>query len=106
MELWQIVKDNITQEENFVITARFQRADSRADRGADREVQGHGETDRRQGTEEAQQSRVIWQLEERFEINYSRGYRGSLTNFRYTHTSIVESIAIMNEEVRREYGGV
>ncbi|HHV09752.1 MAG TPA: sigma-70 family RNA polymerase sigma factor [Clostridiales bacterium] len=106
-ELWQIVKDNVTQEENFVITARFRKGLTLEQTGEQigksrdmaRQIEGSA-------LRKLRRSRITRHLEERFEVNYARGYRGSLSSFRYTGTSIVESIAIRNEEDMRRYGSV
>jgi hypothetical protein len=37
-------------------------------------------------------SRICRELEEKFEVNYARAYRGSFREFKYTGTSIVEDI--------------
>ncbi|MGF7145956.1 RNA polymerase primary sigma factor [Anaerotaenia torta] len=106
-ELWQIVKDNVTQEENTVITARFRRGLTLEQTGGQigksrdmaRQIEGSA-------LRKLRRSRITRHLEERFEVNYARGYRGSMSSFRNTGTSIVESIAIRNEEDMRRYGSV
>ena len=106
-ELWQIVKDNVTQEENTVITARFRKGLTLEQTGEQigksrdmaRQIEGNA-------LRKLRRSRITRHLEERFEVNYARGYRGSMSSFRYTGTSVVESIAIRNEEDMRRYGRV
>ncbi|MDF2537715.1 MAG: hypothetical protein K0S76_736 [Herbinix sp.] len=98
-ELWQIVKDNVCDNENAVITARFRKNMSLEAIG---QLMGLTRERVRQieanGLRKLRRSRVLQLLEEKFEINYARAYNGSVTNFKYTGTSVVESIAIRNEE--------
>lgn len=102
-ELWQIVKDNVTPEQNTVIAARYQKSMT-----LDATGQLIGKSRERVRNLEAQAlrklrlARIRRLLEEKFEINYARAYNGSLTSFRNRWTSIVEDIAIRNiDEVRR-----
>lgn len=99
MELWQIVKDNVCDNENEVITARYRRNMSLEATG---QMMGVTRERVRQieasGLKKLRRSRVLQLLKDKFEINYARAYRSSVTNFKYTGTSIVESIAISNEE--------
>lgn len=98
-ELWKIVKDNVTAEENTVITTRYQKDLSLeatgqligSSRDAARNIEARA-------LRKLRRSRIRRELEEKFEVNYARCYRGGLTNFNYTWTSIVEDIAIRNLE--------
>lgn len=100
-ELWQIVRDNVSESENIAITARFL---SNMSLEAVGQMMGASRDRVRQleasGLRKLRRSRITRLLEEKFEINYASGYRGSLTSFRYTHTSIVEGIAIRNLELQ------
>ncbi len=98
-ELWQIVKDNVTPEENTVIMARY-----RKDLSLEATGQLVGCTkDKARGIEakalrKLRLPRIRRELEEKFEVNYARVYHGSLTNFKNTWSSIVEDVAIRNLE--------
>lgn len=98
-ELWHIVRDNVTESENIVISARF-----RSDMSLEAAGQMIGISRDRvrqleaSGLRKLRRSRITRLLKEKFEINYARGYHGGLSNFRYTGTSIVESIVIKNLE--------
>lgn len=96
-ELWGIVKDNVSQEENTVITARF-RNDMTLEQiggliGKSRDMARQIEA---KALRKLRYPRITRLLEAKFEVNYARAYRGSLTNFKYTGTSIVEDITIRN----------
>jgi RNA polymerase primary sigma factor len=102
-ELWQIVKDNVTPEQNTVITARYRKSmtlDATGQViGKSREMVRNLEA---QALRKLRLARIRRLLEEKFEINYARAYNGSLTSFRNRWTSIVEDIAIRNiDEVQR-----
>lgn len=98
-ELWQIVEDNVSPEENKVITARFRESMSLEATG-----QSMGQSREKARQIEAKALRKLRYprcrrlLEEKFEVNYARVYRGSFSNFKYTGTSIVEDITIRNLE--------
>jgi RNA polymerase primary sigma factor len=99
-ELWQIVKDNVSPEQNTVITARYRK-------GMTVEATGQlieKSRDMTRGIEakalrKLRASRVRRELEEKFEVNYARAYSGSLSSFINTWNSIVENIAIRNLEI-------
>lgn len=96
-ELWRIVEDNVTPEQNKVIECRYKESMSLEATG-----RSIGQTRDRIRNVEAKALRklrhpsVSRKLEEKFEINYARAYSGSLANFRYKWSSIVEDIAIRN----------
>lgn len=96
-ELWQIVKNSVTPEQNKVIECRYKENMSLEVAG-----QSIGQTRDKIRNIEAKALRklrhpsVSRKLEEKFEINYARAYSGSLANFRYKWSSIVEDIAIRN----------
>jgi transcriptional regulator with XRE-family HTH domain len=96
-ELWRIVRDNVTEEENTVISARYRNNLSHEVigqyLGKSREMARQIEA---KALRKLRRSRITRQLEERFEVNYARAYRGSLGSFNYTWNSIVENIAIRN----------
>lgn len=98
-ELWRIVRDNVTEEENIVISARYRNNLSLEVTG---QYIGKSKEMVRQIEAKAlrklRRSRITRQLEERFEVNYARAYRGSLGSFNYTWNSIVEEIALRNLE--------
>lgn len=101
-ELWQIVEDNVSPEENTVIVARFKQ-DMTLDAigqsiGKSRDMARQIEA---KALRKLRRSRITRQLEEKFEVNYARCYRGSLTGFKNTWNSIVEDIAIKNLECMR-----
>lgn len=99
-ELWQIVEDNVTPEQNTVITARYCK---------DMTLEATGQLigksiDRvrvlqNEALRKLRLSRIRRQLEEKFEVNYARAYSGSLTSFRNRWSSIVEDVAIRNTEL-------
>lgn len=103
-ELWQIVKDNVTAEQNEVIAARYRNNMTFKQIG---QVIGKS----RQGAHALQKEalrklrhlRIRRQLEEKFDINYSRAYNGSIAGFRNRWSSIVEDIAIKNIEEKQRY---
>jgi RNA polymerase primary sigma factor len=99
-ELWQIVEHNTTPEENSVIQARYIQSMTLEATG-----QSIGQSREKARQIEARAlrklrlPRIRRKLEEKFEMNYARGYRGSITNFKYTGTSITEYIALCNLEL-------
>lgn len=99
-ELWKIVKDNVPPEENTVIIARYCKSMTLEATG---QLIGKSREMVRQLEAKAMRKlrlpRISRQLAEKFEINYARCYHGSITNFKYTGTSIVEDIAIRNLEI-------
>ncbi|MGI6085224.1 MAG: sigma-70 family RNA polymerase sigma factor [Acetivibrionales bacterium] len=103
-ELWQIVEDNVTPEQNAVITARYRNNMTLKDAGqiigktAERARVLQGEALRK-----LRHLRIRRKLEESFDINYARAHNGSLTGFRNRWSSIVEDIAIKNAEAERRY---
>lgn len=101
-ELWQIVKDNVTPEQNTVIIARYRKNMTLEATG---QLIGKSKDMARnlegQALRKLRLSRITRQLHEKFEINYARAYSGGLTSFRNRWSSIVEDIAIRNiDEVR------
>lgn len=98
-ELWQIVKENTTEQENDIIRCRYIRNMSLGSIGIKynltreriRQIEA-------KGLKKLRRTRVIRELEDKFEVNYARCYRGGLSDFRYTGKSIVEDIAIRNLE--------
>jgi RNA polymerase primary sigma factor len=99
-ELWQIVKNNTTPEENNIIVARYKQSMSLE--AAGQSIGKTGDMARQieaKALRKLRYPRVRRELEEKFEVNYARAYRGSVSTFRYTGTSIVEHIAIKNLEI-------
>lgn len=96
-ELWHIVKDNVSPEENTVIIARFGKSMSL---GATGQSMGKSLERARQleasALRKLRRARIRRMLEEKYEVNYARAYRGSLSNFNNSWSSIVEDIAIKN----------
>jgi len=96
-ELWQIVKDNVTPEQNTVITARYRKNMTLEATG---QLIGKSRDMARQieanALKKLRLPRIRRLLQEKFEINYARVYRGSLSDFRHKWSSIVEDIAIKN----------
>lgn len=101
-ELWQIVEDNVTPEQNKVITARYRKNMTLEATG---QLIGKSIDRARVLQNEALRklrlSRITRQLHEKFEINYARVYNGSLTGFRSRWFSIVEDIAIKNYDYHK-----
>ena len=101
-ELWEIVKVNTTPAENKVIRARYIKSMSLEATG-----QSIGQTRDRVRNIEAKALRklrhpsVRRKLEEKFEVNYAKAYRGSVSSFKNTGTSITEYIALCNLELER-----
>lgn len=99
-ELWQIVKQNTSTEENAVIQARYIKSMSLEATG-----QFIGQTRDRARNIEAKalmklrRPRVTRLLKEKFEVNCAWCYRGSFNSFKYTGSSIVEDIALRNLEI-------
>jgi len=98
-ELWQIVKENVTPEQNEVITARYRKGMSLEATGQSigktREVARKLEA---KALKKLRVAKITRLLQEKFEVNYARAYRGSLSDFRNRWSSIVEDIAIKNIE--------
>lgn len=98
-ELWEIVKDNTSEIENDVISMRYKQNMTLQEigdvKGLTRERIRQIET---KGLRNLRKPKVRRLLEERFEINYARSYRGGLTFFLNNWSSIVEDIAIKNIE--------
>jgi|GEM_PF-3487332 Sigma-70, region 4. len=96
-ELWQIVKDNVTPEQNTVITARYRKNMTLEATG---QLIGKPRDMARQieanALKKLRLPRIRRLLQEKFEINYARAYRGSLTDFKNRWSSIIEDIAIRN----------
>lgn len=100
-ELWQIVKDNVSPDENEVINARYRIGMSfdatgkyiGKTRDAARQLEA-------KALRKLRKRKVIKLIEEKFELNYARAYRGSLSFFESTWSSIVEDIAIKNMEAK------
>jgi RNA polymerase primary sigma factor len=100
-ELWQIVKDNVSPDENEVINARY-RIGMSFDAtgkyiGKTRDVARQLEA---KALRKLRKRKAIKLIEEKFELNYARAYRGSLSLFESTWSSIVEDIAIKNMEAK------
>ena len=95
--LWQIVKENVTPEQNTVIEARYRKDMTLEATG---QLIGKSRDMARQleakALKKLRLSRITRQIEEEFEINYARVYSGGLTSFRNRWSSIVEDIAIRN----------
>jgi RNA polymerase primary sigma factor len=100
-ELWQIVRENVSQEEDFVITSRFRKGltleETGKQLGKSRDMARQIEAKALRKLRKARIARII---AEKFEVNYARGYRGNFSTFRYTGTSIVEDIVIRNLELQ------
>ena len=102
-KLWQIVKENVTPEQNTVITARYRKSMTLEATG-----QIIGKTRDKARNLEAQALRKLRhpstrrKLEEKFEVNYARVYNGGLSSFRNRWSSIVEDIAIRNIDAMYE----
>ena len=101
-ELWEIVKENVTPEENKVIVSRFKgnlSLDATGQLiGKSREMVRQIEA---KGLRKLRRGRITRLLAEKFEINYARTYRGGLSFFRNTWSSIVEDIAMKNMEASK-----
>lgn len=98
-ELWKIVKENTTDQENDVICCRYIKNMSLESIGKNYNLtRDKVRMIEAKGLRKLRRSKITRLLAEKFEINYVRGYRGSLSNFNYTWTSIVEDIAIRNLE--------
>ncbi len=100
-ELWQIVKDNTSPEENTVIITRYRKNMSLEATG-----QTIGKSKDMVRSLEAKAFRKLRLnkvkriLEEKFEVNYARAYRGSLGSFNNTWNSVVEDIVIKNMGIK------
>lgn len=93
-ELWQIVKDNTTEEENKVIKARY--VDNLSLEATGKEI---GQTRDRARTIEAKALRklrrhkITRRLEERYEVSLALAFRGSVSSFNYSWESSTERAA-------------
>lgn len=95
----EIVRENVSPEENKVIVSRYKRNLSLDETG--RLIGTTRETVRQLEAKGIRKLRKGWitrLMAEKFEINYARVYRGSLTYFKNRWASIVEDIAIKNSE--------
>lgn len=99
-ELWEIVKENTTNEENTVLQNRFIKSMTLEATG---QCIGKSRDMARQIEAKAlrklRKGRVTRVISEKFEVNNSKLYYGSWSNFRDTGSSIVESIVIRNLEL-------
>jgi RNA polymerase primary sigma factor len=100
-ELWQIVKDNVTPEQNTVINARFRKNMTLEQTG---QLIGKSKDMARnleaQALRKLRLRRITRQLEDKFEANYSRAYRSGFNGWQsHEWTSIVESIALKTLEL-------
>lgn len=101
-ELWHIVERETNEIENKVINARYKRALTLNSAG--REIGITKEAVRQwegKALRKLRRARVTREIKEKFEINYARSYRGSITSFRNDWSSIVENIALKNIEIER-----
>lgn len=100
-ELWQIVKDNVTPEQNTVITARYRKNMTLEATG---QLIGKSKDMARnlegQALRKLRLRRITRLIEEKFEVNYAKAYRGSVSSFKNTGTSITEYIALCNLELQ------
>jgi RNA polymerase primary sigma factor len=99
-ELWQIVKDNTTEEENQVISARYKdnltlEATGQII-GKTRDMVRNIESN---ALRKLRRPRITKEIKERFEINQARVYRSSWTMFNNDWTSITERVALKNIEI-------
>jgi RNA polymerase primary sigma factor len=100
-ELWQIVKDNTTDKENEVIICRFEKDMSLAKTGEEFGITREGiRKIEAKALRKLRHPSVRRKLEERFEVNYAKAYRGSVSSFKNTGTSITEYIALCNLELQ------
>jgi RNA polymerase primary sigma factor len=100
-ELWQIVKDNTTDKENEVIICRFEKDMSLAKTGEEFGITREGiRKIEAKALRKLRHPRVRRELEEKFEVNYAKAYRGSVSSFKNTGTSITEYIALCNLELQ------
>lgn len=100
-ELWQIVKDNTTDKENEVIICRFEKDMSLAKTGEEFGITREGiRKIEAKALRKLRHPRVRRELEEKFEVNYAKAYRGSISGFKNTGTSITEYIALCNLELQ------
>lgn len=100
-ELWQIVKDNTTDKENEVIICRFEKDMSLAKTGEEFGITREGiRKIEAKALRKLRHPRVRRELEEKFEVNYAKAYRGSISSFKNTGTSITEYIALCNLELQ------
>ena len=100
-ELWPIVKDNTTDKENEVIICRFEKDMSLAKTGEEFGITREGiRKIEAKALRKLRHPSVRRKLEERFEVNYAKAYRGSVSSFKNTGTSITEYIALCNLELQ------
>lgn len=98
-ELWEIVKANTSPEENKVIECMYKGKMSLEATGDEiKQSRDRARTIKEKALRKLRRPRISRQLEEKFEINISRVYKGSFESFKNTGYSIVEDIAIKNLE--------
>ena len=98
-ELWPIVKDNTTDKENEIIICRYKKDMTLAKTGEEFGLTREGiRKIEAKALRKLRHPSVRRKLEERFEVNYAKAYRGSVSSFKNTGTSITEYIALCNLE--------
>lgn len=100
-ELWDIVKENTTEEENRVIRERYINNLSLEGTG---EILGKtGNMIRNieaKGLRKLRRTSITRKMKEKFEVNIARAYRGSVSSFNYDWTSSTERVALKNLEIK------
>ena len=100
-ELWPIVKDNTTDKENEIIICRYKKDMTLAKTGEEFGLTREGiRKIEAKALRKLRHPSVRRKLEERFEVNYAKAYRGSVSSFKNTGTSITEYIALCNLELQ------
>jgi len=102
IELWEIVKANATERENEVIVGRFKRNMTLEALGSEQQISKEMvRTIESRTLRKLRLPRIRRDLEDRFEINYVRSYRGSVGQFNHTWTSSTEYAALKNLEIKQ-----
>lgn len=102
-ELWRIVKDNTTEEENRVIQYRFKNNLSLKATGENlgktiemaRQIEA-------KALRKLRRSRITRRLEERYEVSLALAFKGSVSSFNYSWTSSTERAAFNNMGINQE----
>ena len=100
MELWQIVKENTTKQENEALIHRYKKNMTLRDVANTMNISFQRVRQlEQQGLKKLRLARIRRDIQERFEINNARSYRGSFKSFNYDWTSSTERVALKNIEL-------
>ncbi len=103
-ELWQVIQEHTTEQENSVLVDRYKRQRTHKEigesigRSHERARQIEGKALRKLRRPECSK-----RIMEALDLNYDLAYRGGLNSFRHTWTSSTERAAIKNWETEKNF---